>query len=82
LEVPVETRPPSFDAVLRAGDGKEVWRAEELEPPRPGDPLVVAVPARVLVAGNYTLSVEGEALRAPGAPAPALLKYPLRVVRH
>src|SRR5262249_16151193 len=58
IEVRVDARPPSFEAVIRDAKGKEVWRGEDLPPPRSSEaPLVVPVPAAVLVAGDYTLSV-------------------------
>jgi hypothetical protein len=76
MEVAVDDHSPSFDAVLRAADGREVWRREGLAPEAVGAPLVVEIPARVLVADAYSLRVEGDALRDE---TPPVLEYQLRV---
>ena len=70
LEVPLEgPRLPTYDAEIRSGDDEPVWQARALVPNAPGEPLVLEVPARVLVAANYELHVSGERLRdtPPGA---------------
>jgi hypothetical protein len=79
VEVSVDRESPSFDATVLAADGRAVWRAEARVAPRPGQPLILQVPARFLPSGRYTLRVEGEALRE--APAP-VFEYALRVVRE
>ena len=79
LEVPVQEGPPSYDAVVRVAGGAEVWRAEGLLPASAGEPLVVAVPARLLTTADYVLSIEGEALRRESPSGPATFR--LRVVR-
>jgi anti-sigma factor RsiW len=82
LEVVVEDGgPPSYDAVVRKADGSEAWRAEGLAPSRPGQPLVLPIPADVLSAADYVLSVEGEALRNGGQEA-GRLEYRLHIVRE
>jgi anti-sigma factor RsiW len=83
LEVKVAEGPPSYDAVIRKASGPPVWRAEDLVPARPGEPLVLTVPADLLASADYVLSVEGEALRgteSPGASRP--VEYRLRVIRR
>jgi len=81
LEVPVgATRHPTFEAVLRDRSGAEVWRRQDLEQPGPGEPLSVPVPAEALREGQYTLRVEGEALRGDKAPRLSL-SYTLDVRR-
>lgn len=82
LEVAVTEDRPSYDAVLRAADGTEVWRAEGLAPSKAGEPLAVAVPARIFTSDVYTLTVEGEALRGEPRPAPPRVEYRLHVVRE
>src|SRR5262249_29129944 len=62
LEIPVSPA-PSFSASLRDAKGGEVWRAEELDPPAAGQPLVLTVPAQVFASDRYALLVEGEPLR-------------------
>jgi hypothetical protein len=79
VEVQVDEEPPSFNAIVRTGDGTEVWRAEGLVPPASGELLAFDLPARVLASDRYTLRIEGEPLR--GAKVPPILEYPLRV-RH
>lgn len=81
LEVPVTEDRPSYDAVLRAADGTEVWRAEGLAPSKAGDPLFVTVAAEVFRADAYTLVVEGEALRGEPRQEPPRVAFPLRIVR-
>jgi hypothetical protein len=82
LEVVVEDGgPPSYDAVVRKADGSEAWRAEGLAPSRPGQPLVLPIPADVFSAADYVLNVEGEALRNGGQEA-GRLEYRLHIVRE
>ena len=81
LEVVVEDGgPPSYDAIVRKADGTEAWRSEGLAPSRPGQPLVVPIPADVFSAADYVLAVEGEALRNGGQEA-GRLEYRLHIVR-
>src|SRR5262249_59299293 len=82
LEIPAAAEgPPSYDAVVRRAGGGEVWRVEGVVPPAPGEPITVDVPARVLVAGDYQLSLEAEVLRdARRSPWPTL-RFSLRVQR-
>ena len=83
LEVPLdEARHPSYDAVIRRADGAEVWQARDLEPPEPGEPLVLEVPAAALAGGEYTLTVESEVVRSRTTPSPLLRQYTLRVRRE
>jgi anti-sigma factor RsiW len=83
LEVPVDSDgPPSYDAVLRRADAGEVWRAEGIVPPAPGEPMVIEVPARVLSGGDYQLSLEPELLRDARRPAWPTLRFALRVRQH
>lgn len=83
FEVAVEEGALSFDAVIRAADGAEVWSAEEIPPPDAGRPLVVTVPASAFAgAGDrYSLRVEPEALRNDG-PGPSSVEYALRAIRR
>ena len=76
--IPVAAR-SSFDAVLRASGGREVWRAEGLVRSKADHVIELAIPARILVAADYTLSVESELMRDPDAPARIKLEYRLRV---
>jgi anti-sigma factor RsiW len=78
LHVDVDEGTPSFDAVLRAADGREVWRGEDLSCPA-GRPLVVDVPASLLASGSYALRILGEVMRDE---APSLLEYELEVARR
>jgi hypothetical protein len=78
--IPVAAR-SSFDAVLRASGGREVWRAEGLVRSKADHVIELAIPARILVAADYTLSVESELMRDPDAPARIELEYRLRVRR-
>ena len=78
-ELTVDQESLSFDAAVLTVDGTVVWRAEGLAPSIPGAPLVLEVPAAVLVSGRYTLRVEGESLRGAAAP---ILEYRLHVVRE
>jgi len=79
VEVAVPQGPPSFDAILRAPDGTDAWRAESLAPPASGRHLVFNVPAEAFRGTNYTLRVEGEPLRDA---TPPVLEYRVRVVRE
>jgi hypothetical protein len=79
LEVPVAEEAPSYDAVLRDASAREAWRAEGIAPSAPGRPLVLAVPAAAFAAGDYVVSVEGEALR--GESPAAAVERRLRVLR-
>jgi anti-sigma factor RsiW len=82
LQVPVPAAgPPSYDAVIRRPDGSEVWRAEDLAPARGGAPVVVDIPARVLVAGDYRLALEGEAVREASGTSTVVLEFPLHIRR-
>jgi hypothetical protein len=81
LEVAVpDEGPAGYHAVLRSAAGKEIWRAKGLAPASSGAPLVVVVPARVLVAADYRLSIGGETLRDESAPPVPALEFALRVV--
>jgi anti-sigma factor RsiW len=80
FEVAMIDDPPGVDVSLVAADGKIVWHADDLEPPEPGQPLRLAVPARTLAAEDYTLSVRSEPER--GASPPAARRYLLHVVRE
>jgi len=83
LEVAVEDGgPPSYDAIVRKADGSEAWRAEGLAPSRPGEPLVVPIPATIFSSADYVLIVEGEALRTGAQEAAHLVEYRLRIVRE
>ena len=83
LEVAVpDEGPAGYHAVLRSAAGKEIWRAKGLAPTSSGAPLVVVVPARVLVAADYRLSIGGETLRDESAPRVPAREFALRVVRQ
>lgn len=79
LEVTVDGDSPSYDAMIRTADGREVWRAEGLVPRSAGAPLTLSVPSRLLRASAYALRVEGEVLR--DGPA-VTFEYPLRVIHE
>jgi hypothetical protein len=81
VKVPDEAS-PGYDAVIRSAAGQEVWRAKDLAPASYGQPLALDVPARVLVAADYRLSVTSEATREPGEPKPTPLEFSLRIVRQ
>lgn len=51
----------SLSAVIRTPEGREVWKQAALAAPRAGSaiPLAVTVPARLLVSGDYILTVSG-----------------------
>jgi hypothetical protein len=80
LDVPVPGA-PSYSAAIRSAKGVVVWRATDLDPPDPGHPLALTVPAEALLSGAYELTVEGEAMRGQGARS-AVLRYSLRVSRE
>lgn len=82
LEVEVREERPSYEATLRAQDGRVVWRVRGLPPVESGRPVIVTLPARVLVADAYTLRIEGESLRDGAQPEPLALEYRLRVIRE
>jgi hypothetical protein len=83
LEVAVpDEGPAGYHAVLRSAGGKEVWRAKGLAPASSGAPLVVDVPAGLLVAADYQLSVRGETQRDESAPRVPVLEFALRVVHQ
>jgi hypothetical protein len=77
IEVAVSDESPSYDAMIRSADGREVWRAEGLVPESAGAPLILSVPSRILIADAYALRVEGEALREGSQ---VTLEYSLRVI--
>lgn len=55
-----------YRAVIRTADGSVVWQGEHLLPTRPGAPsLDVEVPAGVMTANDYVISLSGA--RADGA---------------
>jgi len=53
----------SYRATLKDSKGSTVWQAEELVPVR--DTLAVVVPSRLIINGNYLLTVEGLKTEAP-----------------
>jgi len=63
FEARVDEQSPTYEARLRTEDGREVWSVEGLTPRRAGAPLVVSVPASVLVSDRYVLSIAGERVR-------------------
>jgi anti-sigma factor RsiW len=79
LEVSVPEGPPSFDASLKAADGTEAWRTENLAPPASGRRLVLNIPAEALRSDEYTLRIEGEPLR--DVATPPVLSYRVRVIK-
>jgi hypothetical protein len=80
IVVPMAAARSSFSAVLReAPDGREVWRADELVRSKTEHTIELAIPARVLAAANYTLSIASERMRDPDAPPRITLEYRLRV---
>jgi hypothetical protein len=82
LEVPlVGARHPTYDAEIRDSKGDSVWRASALVPRAPGEPLVLSVPATVLVADAYELRVGGEQLRDAPPEAARPRTYTLRIAR-
>ncbi len=82
IEVPVPPAgPPSYDAVLRTADGREVWRAEDLAPRREGDPVIVDVPSTAFRGDSYRFALEGEEVRDGGSPPPRTLEFVLRILR-
>jgi anti-sigma factor RsiW len=82
LEIPVQGERPSYNVTLRTDEGTVVWRARGLSAVQPPQPLVVTVPARVLVANAYKLRVDGEALREAATSEPLTLEFRMRVVRE
>jgi hypothetical protein len=79
LEVPVAAGYPSYDVTLRTLQGSQLWRAPELTVDGAAAPLIVRVPANILAAGEFVLSIEGEALRDR---SPSSVMYHLKVVRQ
>lgn len=79
LEVPVARGYPSYDVTIRTLQGLQLWRAPELTVDGAAAPLIVRIPANVLAAGEFVLSVEGEALRDR---SPSSVTYHLKVVRQ
>jgi hypothetical protein len=80
LDVAVADDRPSFDAVVRTADGREVWRSEGIVPASARARLAVKVPARLLSSGRYTLRIEGESLRGTRTNVPFVLEYSLHVI--
>ena len=77
FEVAVDGVQPSYEAILRTFAGREVWRRKLLMPERTGAPLRFRVPAALLAAGEYVLSIRGEVLRG-SEPKAASQQYRLR----
>ncbi|MBI3950501.1 MAG: hypothetical protein HY314_08615 [Acidobacteria bacterium] len=50
---------PSYRAVLSDAEEKEIWRWDRLQPTNRGTAVVVRLPARLLTAGDYTLTLMG-----------------------
>jgi hypothetical protein len=73
--------PPGYNAVIRTADGKEVWRANDLAPASSSAPLTLNVPAHLLMAADYRLSVAGDVMREDDAPSAAPLEFSLRIIR-
>jgi hypothetical protein len=82
LVVPMPEDRPSFSAVLRDPDGRQIWRADGLAREAAQDDLEVAVPAAVLTAQDYTLSIESDSLREVGAPSQVKREYRLQIRRE
>jgi hypothetical protein len=84
LEMPVEDgRHSTYDAEIRRAEGGEaVWQARALMPRAPGEPLVLEVPAHVLVADAYELRVTGERLRDAPTGSELSRSYHLRITRR
>jgi anti-sigma factor RsiW len=83
LQAPVpDDRHPTFVAVLRSTDGAPVWQARDLVPSGPDEPLDLTVPAALLVADRYELSIEGETLRGVPPRKKTTLTYTLRIYRQ
>ena len=83
LQAPVpDDRHPTFVAVLRSTDGAPVWQARDLVPSGPDEPLDLTVPAALLVADRYELSIEGETLRGVPPHKKTTLTYTLRIYRQ
>jgi hypothetical protein len=83
LEVPLEgPRHPTYDAEIRGEDGEAVWQAKAILPRGPGEPLVLEVPTRVLVADAYELRVSGERLRGMPPGSARAVTYTLRITRR
>lgn len=64
---------PSYRAVLRKQDGREIWQAGGLRPDS-RDALVLLLPARMLPPGDYRLTIEG-------GKGFVVADYPFRVAR-
>jgi hypothetical protein len=79
LLVPITVSRPSFNAVLRAGTGRVIWRANGLV--ASAGAIALDVPVRLLATADYTLAVVTDPLRDGAAPPPVLLEYHLRVRR-
>src|SRR5262249_52752 len=65
--------PPSYGAVIRTADGREVWQVKDVVPASYGAPLALDVPAERLETADYRLSVVGEDVREEGAATTAPL---------
>ena len=77
--IPVSAARPSFEAVVRTADGREVWRADGLVRSKRDQAVALTIPAGVLIAADYTLALESEAMRDPDAPPQIRLSYRLRL---
>ncbi len=69
---------PAYRASLRDAGGKEIWQARGLRPDS-RDTLVLLLPASMLPAGVYRLTIEGAQSDGEWFAVGA---YPFRVVRH
>jgi hypothetical protein len=76
LQLPVQVKAPTYEAVIRTVEGREVWRAEDLA--REDGALSMTVPAEALESGDYVLVVTGEVFRSAERPR---IERRLRVVR-
>jgi anti-sigma factor RsiW len=68
LNLAIDLPFPSYRAVLRDRQGREVWRWKDLQL-NGSETLTLSVPTRLVSPGDYTLSVEG--LAPHGKPAAA-----------
>ena len=82
FEVAVDGAAAAYDAVIRSLQGAELWRANGLELEREGAPLRFSIPAAILIAGQYVLALEAEALRGEEPAAGPVVKCTLRVRRE
>jgi hypothetical protein len=52
----------SCRVVIENSDGRQIWGADNLQPPPPGQPVIINLPAGLLHRGNYRITLYGRTM--------------------